>query len=297
MKAKRKPFKNFGLGQAIAFIVILVHCLLFCFLLYWILVSSLKHRLDFRYNLFGFPSGEWGIQWDNFVKGFNIFYVPINNGRDEVYFFQMMLNSFLYAGGCAIVSVATKFVVAYVCATNRDKVISKIVFNTVIIVSIIPVISTPAAELNIARTLGLYNSMLGQYVMKMSFTGGSYYLIFYALVKGLDSGYFEAAEIDGAGKISVMLKICFPLLFPSILGITVLEFISYWADFYTPLYYLPSHPVISYGLYKLQSTTITEVTIPVKFACCLISCIPTLTLFIIFRNKFMGNLTMGGMKG
>ena len=146
------------------------------------------------------------------------------------------------------------------------------------------------------RTLGLYDSMLGQYCLKVSFLG-IYFLIFYASVKSAGNEFAEAASIDGAGHFSIMYKIYFPLLASVFTGIVILDFIGFWSDYMTPLYYLPSFPTISYGLNYIQYATSNSVTIPIILGASLMSSIPVVLIFIIFRNKIMGNMSFGGLKG
>ena len=70
---------------------------------------------------------------------------------------------------------------------------------------------------------------------------------------------------------------------------------------------MPNKPTLSYGLFRIQSSTDQidlvingvrqSLTTPRKLAACFMACIPILIVFIIFRDKIMGNVTMGGIKG
>ena len=71
-----------------------------------------------------------------------------------------------------------------------------------------------------------------------------------------------------------------------------------WNDYSVPLMYIPSHPTIAYGVYEMTVTTETgQSHMTFKMACCAIMVIPTTVLFIAFKDKLMGNLSMGGIKG
>lgn len=57
-------------------------------------------------------------------------------------------------------------------------------------------------------------------------------LLFYASLMGIDSSYFEAAAIDGAGKFKMALKISIPYLKPVIILMTLLQIGKiFYADF------------------------------------------------------------------
>ena len=74
---------------------------------------------------------------------------------------------------------------------------------------------------------------------------------------------------------------------------------EYWNDYQTLLIYAPSHPTIVYGLFKVMtdsSGSSVRGQVPVQMAGCTLVTVPVIMLFIIFRNKLMGNLTIGGVK-
>jgi ABC-type glycerol-3-phosphate transport system permease component len=127
---------------------------------------------------------------------------------------------------------------------------------------------------------------------------GLYYLLFHAAFKNLSWGYAEAAEIDGASEWTIMVKIMFPLVASTFGVIMLLFFISYWNDYMTPLLYLPSYPTIAVGLYKFYSAPGQQTgLIPMQLTGCMLVMVPILIIFIIFRNKIMSNVAIGGLKG
>jgi ABC-type maltose transport system permease subunit len=60
---------------------------------------------------------------------------------------------------------------------------------------------------------------------------------------------------------------------------------------------MPTHPTLAYGVFQMsQSTDNTLSNDPARLASCMVLAIPILVLFIAFRNKIMGNVSMGGVK-
>lgn len=298
MKEKKVHSRVFvNKSRAIVWSVILgLLSLSFIFLYVFALITSFKSQLDLLENVMGLPSKKFGWKWSNYITAFEIFYVPVSSqyGSYNVYLPELFLNSVLYSVGCAFVITATHFVVAYLVARYK-MAISTVVFNIVIVVMVVPIYGSLPAELKMARTLGLYDSIIGQYIMKMSFLG-TYFLIFYGAVKSLGNEYAEAASIDGAGPLSIMLRIYLPLVSSVFIGIFILYFIGFWADYMTPLYYMPSYPVVGYALNYIQYGTDTKITVPIILATSIMSAIPSLITFICFRNRIMGNMTFGGLK-
>lgn len=295
--AKKNKIKHMSVASWVCFAFLLVYSICLIGILYWVGISSLKHRFDFRENVFGFPSPKWGVYFKNYSNAFRLFRVPvIDKGVPrDVYLLEMLFNSFAYALGCAIAATFCRFFVAYACAKYKFFG-SKAIYVIVIVLMIIPLVGSQAAEIKVAITLGLYNSIIAQWFMKYSFLG-MYFLVFYGIIKGISQDFWDAASLDGAGHAALLFRIYIPMCSTSIFGICIMQFIGFWNEWGTALYYLPSHPVVAYGLYKIQFSTYTDITIPMKFAACFLSSVPSIVLFIMFRDKFMGNIAMGGLKG
>lgn len=297
MKTKNKT-KHTSVAGWICFAFLALYTLCLIGIMYWVVISSFKHRFDFRVNVFGLPSLKWGVYFQNYVDAFTLFRVPV--AREgylprDVYLAEMLFNSFTYAIGCAVSATFCRFFVAYACAKYKFPG-AKFIRNMVIVLMIVPLVGSQAAEIKMIISLGLYDSIPAQWFLKYSFLG-MYFLVFYGIINGISHDYWDAASLDGASHFALLFKIYIPMCSTTIFGICVMEFIGYWNEWGTALYYLPSHPVVAYGLYLIQFSTYTDITIPMKFAASFMSAVPSVVLFILFRNKFMGNITMGGLKG
>ena len=134
-------------------------------------------------------------------------------------------------------------------------------------------------------------------MLKANFLG-MYFFVFYASFKNVPKSYSEAAQIDGAGHCSILFRIYYPIVFNAILTIVLLYFIQYWNDYQTPLIFLPSMPTAAYGLFKFQSSTSGAASsIPIQLAACVFLALPIFVLFVIFKEKLIGNISIGGLKG
>jgi multiple sugar transport system permease protein len=83
----------------------------------------------------------------------------------------------------------------------------------------------------------------------------------------------------------------------TIAAVFILYFIQFWNDYQLPMIFLPLKPTVSYGLYKFQNNVNTTMSTPIKLCAAFVSAVPVIILFIAFRNKIMGNVAMGGIKG
>ncbi len=314
----------------IMLVVLALYCLSILYVLYWAVISSFKVDKDlFTYDMFGFPNfsfyksllsseNSWesdaalsvilaeqeGSPWlYTYRNVWNFLKIDTGlSGADKyVTMPKMYVNSLLYAIGCAITNTVVPCLTAYLCA-RYDYKFSKIVYGTVIVVMIIPIIGSMSSEIRLVKALGILDTYYGVWIMKANFLG-LYFLVFYGMFKSMPKSFSEAAIIDGANDFQVLLKIAIPLVKNTILTVFLIKFVEFWNDYQTPMVYMGSKPTVSYGLYLLingnppMEGRFNPKHIPSAMAATVYTALPVTVLFLIFQNKLMGNLTVGGVKG
>lgn len=291
---KSKMVKKTDVFYVCMFAVLVVYTLILVGLLLWAFLTSLKGKWDFRINSYKFPTKIF----NNYKVVFENFYVKAKvsgGGTKNVGIGEMTLNSIEYAVGCAFISTLTTCMTAYFCARYQYK-FSKFIYNLVIVVMIVPVVGSLPSEIQMAKALGIYGTMRGMWIMKMSFLG-MYFLVFHDFFSSMPDSFVEAANIDGAGDISVLVRIALPLAKNIFVTVMLINFITYWNDYQTPLIYLKSNPVLAYGVYEMSQSTNGDLSyIPAKLASALIVLAPVVVLFACTNRRLMGNLTVGGIK-
>lgn len=261
----------------------------------WILSSSFKtNTIEFATNIFGLPKNP---SFKNYTNALQNFSVPImRDGKQvTVYLNELLPNSLMYIIGCAIAATICPAIVAYA-ASKFDFVFNKVIDGIVIVTMVLPIIGSDAAMIQMTKTLNLYNKMLGMYFMKFTFLGFNY-LLLKQTFKGVDKGYSEAAYLDGASELRVMVCINFPMISNVLMIVFTLQLMGFWADWTTPLMYMPLKPTVAYALYELQFTHDSRLVFkPLQFAACILASLPTLFIFVVFRDKIMGGVAFGGLK-
>lgn len=287
---KRKKLEIF---TVVCFTVLSLLTISYIYLILWGFLNSLKGGLEFYNNIAGWPEK---FHWENYKTILQYFYHK-NGTTQKITTIDMMLgNSIIYALGCTFASVATCSITAYATARFPFK-FSNVVYTVVLFVMTVPIIGAGASEMQMVKTLNLYDSFLGNFVLKANFAG-VYYMVFYAMFKSVPRDYEEAAQLDGAGNLTVMIRIYYPMVMNTLSTIALLYFIGFWNDFQTPYLYLPSSPTVSLGLYYFFNSTKIEISwTPFKLGACILVFIPIFIVFIIFQKRLMGNISMGGIKG
>lgn len=288
MKVKKKKHLPLLFGVLLAGMIL--YALILGYMLFWGVTSSFKGRLEFADNILGLPRA-W--VFENYYYALRNFVSPV--GMRNVYLDEMLLYSLLYAGGCAFVSTACCCMMGY--ATSKFKYkLNKVIYGFVLIAMILPLVGSLPSQIVVFRTLNLYDTMIGMWVAKFNFIS-VYFMVFHAIFKGLPVSYSEAAKIDGAGNWRIFLSIMLPLVKVTFVTVFLLFFVSYWNDYSTPLLMMKSYPTIALGLYyfRFRQTPDTSPR-PVQLAGAIMVFIPILLLFIAFRKKLMGNISLGGLK-
>ena len=102
-------------------------------------------------------------------------------------------------------------------------------------------------------------------------------------------------QMTQAGNFTIFFKLMFPMVRNLFNLQMILGFVQIWSDYSVPMYYLPSTPTLSLAMLNFSSLSSTSVTM--QMAGCMLLSLPNLVLFILFKEKFMGNIQMGGIKG
>lgn len=276
-------------------VLLVLYVITLLFPIVWGFLLSLKDPFEARTNLLGLPK-NW--LFSNYLTVLNELSVPVmrNGVRTEIFMAEMFLNSVLYAVGCALIQTFVQFTVAYVAARFKYK-ISAIFYWIVIFAMVFPTVGSNASALYVAEILHLKNSIVGMYVMKTNFLG-VYFLVFYAQLAAFPKDYSDAAYLDGAGYLTTMFEIMFPLVRNSFMTILLIQFVGLWNDYTTPMLFLPEVPTLAYGLWYYNFYTRTGVVnnTPMRIAGCIIMMIPILIIFLAFHKRLMANLSMGGLK-
>lgn len=283
--------RGFSPFIAMLLTVFVIYTLSMALLFGWAFFTSIKTEDGYLLEYI-WPNSEF--YFINYLNVFKHFTVDVNGEIKTM--LDMFINTILYAGVNAAIQALVPCVIAYLVVRFPCK-FSSIIYNVVIFTMILPIVGSYPSEMAVLRELGLYNRIWGTWIQKFNFQG-MYFLVFYAMIKGLGKEYWEAAFIDGADQYTVLFRVIMPLLKNTIMLVILLQFIGFWNDYQSPLLYIPSYPTLAYGIYYITNvkTDSELVNTPMKLSAAIVFATPIIILFVIFRNKLMGNLTMGGVK-
>lgn len=196
----------------------------------------------------------------------------------------------------AIINVTFTAICSYTLAKYNFRA-KNFIYKTFIVVMILPIVGSLPSNLEFLHAIGAYDKIWWLFISSCQVWTGSW-LILYAVYKSISWEFAEAAFIDGAGHHAVFWRIMLPLSRSTLFVLILLSFITRWNDFQLSLIWFPSYPTLAYGLYFFQFANAQAASSePIKLAAAILSSIPSFILFVSFKDKMMGALTMGGLKG
>ncbi len=272
--------------KIVRYVLLSIPGLFFAFPLFWTVSSSLQTWQELRsitpHMLPEVP------QWHNYVQLFTV--VP---------YARWMLNSFTIVAISVPGTLITATMVAY--AFARFNFWGKNVWFVILLGTLM----IPGAVLFIPQYLLFFKlGWIDTYLPLTigSWLGGGAFIIFMLrqFIMTIPRDLDEAAILDGAGPLRILLSIIVPLMKPALITAGIITFLGEWNDFFTPFIYLndPELFTASVGLRVFQSIPIEslEPRDHLLMAAATVMTIPVVIIFLLAQKYFVSGVVMTGIK-
>lgn len=252
---------------------------------YWMIVNSLKPAAE----LFTTPLSYWPRQ------------LTLDNYRAVLAdgsFVRSILNSLIVAGGVTLLSLALSVMAAY--ALARYKFAGKQATLYVILgMSTFPQIAVLGGLFTLARALGIYNTYGALILSDMIFTLPFCVWVLTNFIKDIPDTLDEAATIDGASPMQLLLRVIIPLAGPGLVATGLLSFINAWNEFLFALTLTADNQArtvpVAVALFSGQSEH--ELPWGKITAASTVVTVPVVLLALAFQKRIVEGLTSGAVKG
>ena len=163
------------------------------------------------------------------------------------------------------------------------------------------------------KALGLTNSF-AVYILP-GMVSAFNMLVIRTYMNGLPESLSESAEIDGAGHMTIFIKIIFPLCMPVIATVALFTAVGQWNSWFDAMLYnrmSDNLTTLQYELMKLLSAVTTSgkgqtaqtmehasgmvTPTSVRAAATVITSLPIICLYPFLQKYFVAGLTIGGVK-
>jgi multiple sugar transport system permease protein len=204
-------------------------------------------------------------------------------------------NTLFYAVPAVIGTVVSCSLVAYGFALVRWPG-RNVVFLVVLATMMLPSQVTLIPLYVIYAKLGWINTYLPLVIP--TFLGSPFFIfLLRQFFMGIPRELLDAARLDGASELRILIRIVAPLSAPALITVALLTFIDKWNDFYGPLIYLqkPELAPLSLAVQVFQSVHKTDW--PQSMAASVIIAAPLVAIYFVAQRKFIEGISLTGLKG
>jgi ABC-type glycerol-3-phosphate transport system permease component len=142
--------------------------------------------------------------------------------------------------------------------------------------------------------LNLTNNIVGLIVISMWNMFGVYLLR--QNIRGVSDEYIDAARMEGAGELRIVLRVIVPLARAPIAALAILTFLSSWDNYLFPSIVLTSasSKTLPLALQGLQGLFWARYELFCAGA--MLAIVPVMVIYTIFQRQFIRGLSFGGLK-
>ena len=265
------------------YLVVLAIVLYAAFPFYYAVVTSLKTGSAlFRVDYFPF---SWDLQ--NYLAVFQ-----------QQPFGRNIFNSIVIASVVVLASLLLGTLAAY--ALSRVAFRGRgLLLVTILAVSMFPQVAVLSGMFELIRTLGLYNNLAGLMLSYLLFTLPFTVWVLTTFMRELPKELEDAAIIDGASPLTIVIRIFLPLLWPAMVTTGLLAFIQAWNEFLFALTFVltDEQRTVPVAIALISGGSQYELPWGNIMAASVLVTLPVVALVLVFQRRIISGLTAGALKG
>lgn len=284
MKKSRRPINWPRIGRLLLlYLLAAAGAVVMVFPFLWMVSNAFKeHVFVIEYPPQLIPANP---SWGNFVRAWT-------SNNFQLYF----TNSAIVALTATFFTVLFSAMMAYAFARFQFPG-REALFFTILLVLMVPDMITIIPKFLLIKTLGLRNSLWGLILVYIAGSTSLNTFLLRGFFEQLPHELEEAMLIDGAGYLTIFLRMILPLSAPALATVTIFSFLGHWDEFTWALTIIddPLKRTLPIAIYSFQGQHGTEWGL--VFAAMIIALIPVLVIFITLQRYFVSGITAGAVKG
>ena len=285
---------GYKIKKTILYILLILLSVVCMFPFLLMIVNATRSGSEIMKSFTLIPSVYLKENWATVFKYFNLFLGMWNS-------LKVAVPSTLL---CAYFSAMT----AYALAMYKFKG-NKVLFMTILIFMMIPGQLGLIGFYNLCTKLHLVNSYIPLIIPAIASPGTVFFLRQYVL-SVMPPSLIEAARIDGAGPLTVLLKVYLPISLPALATVGLFAIVNHWNDYFSGLIYMSKASMYPLQTYIQQLTVdLTQITDADQLkqlsalnnrsfnaAKIVVSTIPLLIIYPFLQKYFVTGMVIGAVK-
>ena len=146
-------------------------------------------------------------------------------------------------------------------------------------------------------TLQLTNTRFGLIVIYWAIFSPLATLLLRSYLVQLPRDFEDAARIDGANELQVLLRVVLPLSWPGLLTVALVAGLATWNEFFFALTFIQDNNLKPVTTSFLAFQTSFSQDWGLTSVAAIYIMLPIVVLFLILQRRFISGLTAGGLKG
>jgi multiple sugar transport system permease protein len=251
----------------------------------WVLIASTKNNAQL-FNTFTFEPN--GSLWSN-IRGLSSYAGGV--------FWHWMLNTVLYAGGGALLSVTVSALTGYALAKFRFRGRSTL-FNLLLAGVLVPPVVLALPQYLLLAKFGLTNTYWSVLLPSVLSPYGIYLARIYAM-SAVPDEVIESARVDGCPEFRLFTRIAVPMMVPGLVTVFLFQFVAVWNNFLLPFIMLSDENKfpLTVGLYTLLNRGSTAPALySLVVTGSLLSIVPLIILFLALQRYWRTDIASGAVK-
>lgn len=281
MAQRPSPAARVKPDQALKHGILVTATLIALFPTLFMILTSLKSAEEYTFNKVGWPQA---IVFDHF-----------HTVLFDSDFISWMVNSVILAAGAVALSTVVSCLGAYAIARMQFRGRGLLFSVSTSLMAIPPVVMI--VPLFVLYTqLSLISTYQGAILIYAGLiTPFSVYLLV-SFFRTLPKELFEAARIDGAGDLRILLSVVIPLSLPALLTLVVVNALYVWNDLLIAIIFLQDDAkrTLMAGISVFQGRYNDQ--IPLTMAGMVFASAPMIMLYLAFQKHYIQGLMAGSLK-
>lgn len=262
-------------------VMILLACI-FVFPIYYLVVTTFKTANEASFYPVSLPKN---FTLGNYINAWNDMRYPV-----------AFMNTLIITV-CAVTGIVfVTSMAAYSFARHRTK-INKVVFTLVLAGIMVPYQMCIISLYKIVMKIGIMDTLWGVILIDIFLCAPQAVFLFKNFINTIPIELEEAARIDGASIYKTFVVVVFPLLKPVVATVVILNSLSVWNDFMTPLMFLSSRENSVILLEVFRNVGQFSVDWTSAFPMLMLGIAPMLIFYIFMQKYIIKGTVAGSVKG
>jgi multiple sugar transport system permease protein len=256
--------------------------------LFWVVVNMTKTDSDL-FSTFSFWFSKHLALGENLHELF---------ARQDGIFIHWLVNSFIYAGGAALLGTVLASLAGYAYA-KYDFRGKALLFGVILGSVMVPSTALALPTFMLFSKLHLVNTYAAVILPAMVSPFGVYLMRIYS-AQAIPDEMLDAARVDGASELRVFAQVALPVLMPGFATVMLFLFVLTWNNYFLPLVVLndPTMFPVTLGLVTWNVNVAAggqQLIYTVIILGAFVSLLPLIAVFLLLQRYWRSGLTVGAV--